>query len=142
MIVPDAFVPSVMSVPIKRNYAGSSEKVESAVAATDQPETEELTELEGAPVDEGARWPDEISESAFLAEQPTTAAALPIVLELVKPKASGAVTKEPEEPKVTLPALQDLVDRISPETRDVLEDLFRARFVSVKRMPKNALKTV
>jgi hypothetical protein len=45
-----------------------------------------------------------------------------------------------EASSTTLPALDDLVQRIPLEVRDVLEDLFRARFVTVKRVPKKALK--
>lgn len=39
-----------------------------------------------------------------------------------------------------LPPLDELVKRIPPEVRETLEDLFRARFVTVKRVPKKALK--
>jgi len=34
-----------------------------------------------------------------------------------------------------------LVKRIPLATRDLLEELFRARFVTVKRVPKSALKS-
>lgn len=40
-----------------------------------------------------------------------------------------------------LPPLNELVARIPVEVRDALEDLFRARFVTVKRVPKRAFKT-
>jgi len=46
---------------------------------------------------------------------------------------------EPADTK-PLPALVDLVNRIPPEVREALEDLFRARFVTVKRVPAKALK--
>lgn len=39
-----------------------------------------------------------------------------------------------------LPPLNDLVQRIPAEVREALEDLFRAKFVAVKRVPKQALK--
>jgi hypothetical protein len=39
-----------------------------------------------------------------------------------------------------LPPLEDLVKRIPMPTRDLMEELFRARFVTVKRVPKSALK--
>ena len=41
----------------------------------------------------------------------------------------------------SLPPLEDLVKRIPSATRDLLEELFRARFVTVKRVPKSALKS-
>jgi hypothetical protein len=39
-----------------------------------------------------------------------------------------------------LPALDELVERIPADVRDTLEDLFRAKFVKVARVPKKALK--
>lgn len=43
------------------------------------------------------------------------------------------------DPKA-LPPLDELVKRIPPAVRESLEDLFRARFVTVKRVPARALK--
>ena len=40
-----------------------------------------------------------------------------------------------------LPPLSELVERIPAEVREALDDLFRARFVAVKRVPKRALKS-
>ncbi len=48
---------------------------------------------------------------------------------------------EPVTAEESLPPLEDLVKRIPPATRDLLEELFRARFVTVKRVPKSALKS-
>jgi hypothetical protein len=47
---------------------------------------------------------------------------------------------EPREDAAPLPKLEDLVQKLPADTREVLEDLFRVRFVSVKRVPKSALK--
>lgn len=44
------------------------------------------------------------------------------------------------EPVSDLPPLEDLVKRIPPATRDVMEELFRAKFVTVRRIPRSALK--
>jgi hypothetical protein len=33
------------------------------------------------------------------------------------------------------------VKRIPPEVREVLDDLFRAKFTAVRRVPKKSLKT-
>ena len=45
-----------------------------------------------------------------------------------------------DDEKGELPPMEDLVNRIPAKTRDLIEDLFRARFVTVKRIPKTALK--
>ena len=77
---------------------------------------------------------DEAAEAAFLAEArergeivTTTKAAPAAVEEVVDPKA--------------LPPLDELVKRIPPEVRESLDELFRARFVSVRRVPAKALKS-
>lgn len=45
------------------------------------------------------------------------------------------------EPAGPLPPLDDLVQRIPPATRELIDELFRAKFVTVKRVPKSALKS-
>jgi hypothetical protein len=47
---------------------------------------------------------------------------------------------EPEPGGAPLPPMEDLVKRIPAPARELMEELFRARFVTVKRMPKAALK--
>lgn len=47
---------------------------------------------------------------------------------------------EPEPAEASLPPMEDLVKRIPAPARDLLEELFRARFVTVKRVPQSALK--
>ncbi|WP_164976085.1 hypothetical protein [Oleiharenicola lentus] len=49
-------------------------------------------------------------------------------------------TESPPEDKGSLPPLEDLVKRIPMPTRDLMEELFRAKFVTVKRVPQSALK--
>jgi hypothetical protein len=49
------------------------------------------------------------------------------------------VETAPEE-KGDLPPMDDLVKRIPMPARDLMEELFRARFVTVKRSPQSALK--
>jgi hypothetical protein len=78
-------------------------------------------------------WPDEAAEAAFIAE--ARARGEPIVV--AKPPDESA---EPGDAKA-LPALDELVARIPSEVREVLEDLFRARFVTVKRVPARSLKS-
>lgn len=50
------------------------------------------------------------------------------------------VEKVPEVVAGELPPMEDLVKRIPMPTRDLLEELFRARFVTVRRIPPSALK--
>ncbi len=62
----------------------------------------------------------------------------------VWPEGTTEVTShsvELREDALPLPKLEDLVQKLPADTREVLEDLFRVRFVSVKRVPKSALKT-
>lgn len=48
--------------------------------------------------------------------------------------------ESPPEEKGDLPPMDDLVKRIPMAARDLMEELFRARFVTVKRIPRSALK--
>ena len=48
--------------------------------------------------------------------------------------------ESPPEEKGDLPPMDDLVKRIPMPARDLIEELFRARFVTVKRIPQSALK--
>jgi hypothetical protein len=73
---------------------------------------------------------DEMAESAFRAE--ARARGEPVVP--VKAQEAEAVESGP------LPPLDELVKRIPPEVREVLDELFRAKFVTVKRVPERALK--
>lgn len=83
-------------------------------------------------IEDGPPLIDEAAESAFLAEARERG-------EVVAPKPASAEPVEETSAK-PLPPLDELVQRIPAEVRDVLDDLFRARFVSVKRVPKKALK--
>lgn len=86
-----------------------------------------------APPDDGAPvGPSEGEEAAFLAEQ--RSAAEPGGPRRAEPTALDDGAGEP------LPPLEDLVERIPAETRALLDELFRAKFVTVKRVPKSALK--
>lgn len=71
-------------------------------------------------------------ESAFLAEARERGETLP-------PKRAETDAAEEIDPK-SLPPLDELVQRIPAEVRETLDELFRARFVTVKRVPKKALK--
>ena len=90
----------------------------------------------GASDEDGPRWPDEASEASFLSDQP------PRLVEISVPVTKNS--KETEnggaEPEIPLPPLQSLIDRIPAEARETLDELFRARFVSVKRVQQENLK--
>lgn len=53
--------------------------------------------------------------------------------------ASTAPEPEPDAGK-PLPPMDDLVAKIPAPNRALLEELFRARFVTVKRVPASALR--
>ena len=55
-------------------------------------------------------------------------------------QAPKAENMEPEAGESSLPPMEDLVKRIPASARELMEELFRARFVTVKRVPKAALK--
>jgi hypothetical protein len=89
------------------------------VAAPEVPVTDEVPEVV-----------DELAESAFRAEareRGETIASVPVR------------TAETEE-KGPLPPLDSLVQRIPADVRETLEDLFRAKFVTVRHVPAKALK--
>ncbi len=81
---------------------------------------------------EAPTWPDDAVESAFLAEAKERG-------EPVAPPRAADEAEADDEPKA-MPPIADLVGKIPPEVREALEDLFRAKFVRVVRVPKKALK--
>lgn len=97
--------------------------------------TAPIETMPGAVDGEAPHWPDEAAESAFLSDRRTNPE-----LVLAAPRAAQAPEAEIPDINLPLPSLETLVDKIPPETREVLEDLFRVRFVSVKRVRPAALK--
>lgn len=92
-----------------------------------------MTENPGAPVDDGAPvGPSDGEEASFIAEQREQGFAAPAA-------ARAAAATEPDD-KAPLPPLDDLVNRIPAATRELMDELFRAKFVTVKRVPRGALK--
>jgi hypothetical protein len=77
-------------------------------------------------------WPDDAAESAFRAEARDRGEPVRMARE------TEDAADQPETD--ALPKLDELVARIPTGVREALEDLFRARFVAVKRVPKKALK--
>lgn len=86
-----------------------------------------MTGDESAPVGPSAE-----EEAAFLAENPTSESYY------AQGPAAGAMEAEPAG---ALPPMEDLVKRIPLPARELMEELFRARFVTVRRIPKTALKS-
>lgn len=82
--------------------------------------------------DAGVSWPDDTAESSYLAEARERG-------ETPAPAASKAPEKDDADPK-SLPPLDELVERIPAGVREVLDDLFRAKFTKVRRIPRSALK--
>ena len=96
---------------------------------------------------DGPEWPDAATEAAFLgvggqahiaADAQSLTGNSPARArdeedEDVDDKTAGGAGK-------TLPALDALVARIPGETREVLEELFRARFVKVSKIPRKRIE--
>lgn len=78
-------------------------------------------------------WPTPEEEAAFLAESAGRG-------EPVRPLARDVV-EETEDTTKPLPKLDELVAQIPSNVRDTLEELFRAKFVTVRRVPKKLLKS-
>ncbi|PTY05906.1 hypothetical protein DB347_16345 [Opitutaceae bacterium EW11] len=109
---------------------------EKSALAPNEEQEEAVTASQTAPAatDEPAPWPDDAAESAFLLEQreadnPAGGSSTP--------KADGADSADDATP---LPPMQELIDRIPPQARETLEDLFRAKFIAVRRASPDALK--
>ena len=77
-----------------------------------------------------ATWPDDTSESEFRADARNRGEPVS--------RAPEAEESAGESNGEALPKLDDLVARIPAGVRETLEELFRARFVAVKRMPRKA----
>jgi hypothetical protein len=77
-------------------------------------------------------WPDDSAEGAFLGEARERGEHVVAV---------AAVEAVEETETKSLPPLDAMVKRLSPDVREMLDDLFRAKFVTVRRVPKKALKT-
>ena len=82
-------------------------------------------------------WPDEAAESAFMAEARDRGETV------APPKPTRSVDGDADDGvnAKNLPPLEELVNRLSPEVRETLDDLFRAKFTAVRRVPKTALKS-
>ena len=77
--------------------------------------------------------PSAEEEAAFLSQDRTS--------EQFYGQAPKAENLEPATGETSLPPMEDLVKRIPAPARELMEELFRARFVTVKRVPQSALKS-
>lgn len=111
------------AVRSERPEGRGTELIEEAVAVASM-ETDK-------PGNDSAPWPGEVDESLFLADQRTAGGTV------VLPVASRA---EPAEENGGLPPLEEMVARIPAEARAALDDLFRAKFVGVRRVRPRDLK--
>jgi phosphoglycolate phosphatase-like HAD superfamily hydrolase len=115
---------------------GRSIERAAAAAAPAEDAAEAVAATAARPVENGANvWPDENAEAAFIADarqrgEPVVAAV-----------ATREAAEEKEDDKKALPPLADLMKRLAPEVRETLDDLFRAKFTGVRRVPKQCLKT-
>ena len=123
MIVPSTAIPVVAPVALA---------VRESAASVDEPVAAGETRIASTEEDAVLSWPDDTAESSYLAE--ARERGEPRVP--VRPQAEA---KDDEDPK-SLPSLDELVQRIPPEVRDLLDDLFRAKFTKVRRIPRRALK--
>ena len=88
--------------------------------------TEDAGEAVAAPP---AGWPDDSAESAMRAELRARGET-----EAPRPAA-------PPSDDQNLPPLATLVARLPADTRALLDELFRAKFIAVRRAPESALKS-
>ncbi len=79
---------------------------------------------------ETGAWTDEAAEIAFLSEARERGEPVPPAAPEVAEEAGAG----------SLPPLDELVQRIPADVRGLLDDLFRAKFTAVKRVPSKALK--
>lgn len=108
--------------------ARSSVAAEAIATAPENGTDGEAFDEEGAP-----EWPDEATESAMRAEQAERGES---------PATTPRRRKDDTEETVrgTLPPLDVLVSRIPADVRGTLEELFRAKFTQVRRVPPAVLK--
>jgi hypothetical protein len=85
-----------------------------------------------------APWPnDESGEASFLSD---SRERHELVVPLAAVTTEAGAKEETEAELGALPPLDDLVQRIPSEVRDVLEELYRVKFTAVRRVPTKALK--
>ncbi len=106
---------------------------EAAEAPVEIPEEAAVAAVVAPPADtDEPSMPGEEAERAMLAELRERGEA---------PVRAKTVSADADEKPVRLPPLDELVKRIPSNVRDTLDELFRARFTGVRKIPADALKT-
>lgn len=123
-------MPAAPPVPIVRHVVAKSVALEEPAGRPEPEATVAGSVVLDEP--EPPNWPDEASETAFLADAQERG-------EIVTP-AKPAEAPEVSDEVQPLPSLDSLVERIPVGVRDKLEELFRAKFVRVQRVPRRVLK--
>lgn len=104
---------------------------ENGAAATEDADVREVVAATTEPAE--PRWPDESAEAAIMTEvrardtQPESA------------DTGAAPLSTPAADQKKLPSLEPLVARLPAATRTALDELFRAKFTLVRRVPESAL---
>jgi hypothetical protein len=97
--------------------------------------TEAVSPKEPTVVENGANvWPDENAEAAFIADARQRGEPVKAAVAMVQ------AAEDKEDLRRSTPPLAELVNRLSPAVREVLDDLFRVKFTTVRRVPKSVLK--
>jgi hypothetical protein len=91
-----------------------------------------LNAFEAPPSESINVWPDEAAEVAFFGATSETET----------PAAKPALDADEQRPSPAppLPKLEELVNRIPAESRELLDELFRAKFTVVRRVKASDLK--
>ncbi len=128
----------LVHLPERRTAAAATQHSNRADAGAD--DTEDARDYDdggnAAPAfsaDDGPAWPDDAAEAAFLAENTRAGDA-------ERAASREADTDDADDAGASLPTLETLMARIPRETREVLDELFRARFVAVRKIPRKVLK--
>lgn len=114
-----------------------------AAALAAQPDRVPARQTAPAAEPEDARWPDEEAEAAVLAAEPAGSAAESMPRqepESTRSPPSASAAGPAGSPSPALPPIEELAARVPQELRETLDELFRARFVKVRRVPPEALK--
>lgn len=107
---------------------------EVAVTETASDEADAAAEAVTLQDDMAPLWPDENAEAAYLGEAKARGEAL-------APAAAAEAGEESSETNAALPSVDALKQRIPANVLEAVDDLFRAKFTKVTRVPKKALKS-
>jgi hypothetical protein len=116
----------------------AAEPAPPAGAASGEPSTGTISE-EARPADLDAAvvsTPPTVEEEGFVWPE----GALQAAAGSAASDGAGVPEARASEPEGPLPSLDQLIQKLPADTREVLDELFRARFVGVKRIQLSSLK--